>query len=333
MAHHVACLIFPGFQILDVTGPIAAFEVASQFWPGAYTLDVRAVTPGPVKSSSGVCLQARSLRWGKRFDSLLVAGGNGTRQAAQCRKTTAFIQRAARHARIASVCSGTFLLAAAGLLEGRSATTHWSRSRDFQRRFPGVHLEPDRIFVRAGNVWTSAGISAGIDLALELITRDFGEAVAKRTAQELVVYYRRPGGQSQYSQLLELQGSGRRFDDLLDHVRARLGTNWNVEQLARRAAMSPRNFARVFRREVGLTPARAVEGLRLEAARAALQSGAESLAEVSQRTGFGDAERMRRAFQRRFGIAPSALCRKGPRTGPSRSSHRSELHSARGTGT
>jgi len=172
-----------------------------------------------------------------------------------------------------------------------------------------VRLDPDRIFVRAERFWTSAGITAGIDLALALIGEDLGESVARRTAQQLVVYHRRPGGQSQFSALLELESTGGRFAPLLEYMRAHLGGELGVEQLAARACMSPRNFARAFHHETGVTPAKAVERLRADAARALLDSGARSMQEIAQHCGFGDPERMRRTFQRLFGTPPSALKR------------------------
>jgi transcriptional regulator GlxA family with amidase domain len=210
---------------------------------------------------------------------------------------------------VTSVCSGSFLLAAAGLLDGRTATTHWSCTEEFRQRFPRVRLEPDRIFVRAQRFWTSAGITAGIDLALALIGEDLGDGVARRTAQQLVVYHRRPGGQSQFSALLELESAGGRFAALLEFMRTHLCGELRVEQLAAQACMSPRNFARVFHHETGVTPAKAVERLRADSARALLDSGARSLQEIAHRCGFGDPERMRRAFVRLFGTPPSALKR------------------------
>jgi transcriptional regulator GlxA family with amidase domain len=201
------------------------------------------------------------------------------------------------------------VLAAPGLLDGALATTHWSRTRDFQRRFPKVRLDADKIFVHTGKIWTSAGITAGIDLALALVARDLGEAVARRTAQELVVYYRRPGGQSQFSALLELEPADGRFAGLLEQVREDLRARHGVDELARRVGMSPRHFARVFRGEVGVTPARAVERLRAETAHAALSSGSGSIEEVARASGFGSAERMRRSFLRVFGKPPAAVKR------------------------
>jgi transcriptional regulator GlxA family with amidase domain len=308
MTRAVAFVIFPDFQLLDAAGPLAAFEIASAFAGGAYRLGVRAEREGLVRSSSGACWQARGLGSGRGLDTVLVAGGNGTRAAATSLPLRRWLCRlAARGVRLASVCSGSYLLAAAGLFDGKPATTHWSRTRDFRERFPRVMLEEDRIYVKAGRLWSSAGISAGIDLALAMIEEDLGEAVARRTARQLVVYHRRPGGQTQFSALLEMERTGSEFEPLLDAIRSNLRASWKVDALARRAGMSPRNFARRFPREAGTTPARAVERLRAEAARALLESGARSVQEVARETGFADPERMRRAFQRLYGVAPRGV--------------------------
>jgi transcriptional regulator GlxA family with amidase domain len=230
--------------------------------------------------------------------------------AAACPETVAYVRAAAHRARrVASVCTGAFVLAAAGLLDGRRATTHWARAAEFARAYPRVNVEPDRIFIRDGDLWTSAGITAGIDLALALAADDLGEAAAKRAAQQLVVYHRRPGGQSQFSALLEADRPSGRFSPLLAWARERLGEPLPVERLADRAAMSPRHFARAFTAETGMTPAKAVERLRLEAARERVESGAEPIEGVAAHTGFGDPERMRRAFLRAFGQPPQALRR------------------------
>jgi len=313
MARRIAFLLFPGFQLLDAAGPMAAFEIAARLRPGAYELRVLALKGGAVPSSSGASLGAHALARGEAIDTLMVVGGEGTYAAVHSQPTLRLIRRAAARARrVTSVCSGSFLLAAAGLLEGRAATTHWSVSERFRSAFPRVRLEPDRIFVRSGDTWTSAGISAGIDLALALIGEDLGEAVARRTAQFLVVYHRRPGGQAQFSALLELERPAGRFAALLEHMRAHLGEALTVEALAARACMSPRHFSRAFRSETGLTPAKAVERLRAEAARAELESGTRSVQQVARSCGFADPERMRRAFVRLFGAPPSALRRCPP---------------------
>ncbi len=310
MTRTIAFLIFPDFQILDAAGPIAAFEIASRYVPGAYALHVIAAEAGPVRSSSGVAMTAEALDAVQRIDTLVVAGGEGTRSPAIDEPVLSFVrQTAATAGRISSVCSGAYVLAAAGLLDGRRATTHWNRGPDFARRFPKVRLEPDRIYVRDGPIWTSAGITAGIDLVLAMIAEDLGETVARQTAQQLVVYQRRPGGQSQFSALLEMDRPGGRFGALMAWARERLHEPLNVERLASQTAMSPRNFARAFTADTGVTPARAVERLRVEMARERIEAGPEPIDRVAEAAGFGDPERMRRAFLRAFGQPPQALRR------------------------
>jgi len=310
MPRTIGFLIFPGFQLLDAAGPIAAFEIAARYAGEAYTLAVLATTDGAVASSSGATLNAIPLAAAPALDTLIVAGGEGTRAAAQDPAIIAYVLAVSGRARrIASVCSGTYVLAEAGLLDGRRATTHWSRSAHFARRYPRVRLEPDRIFIRDGAVWSSAGITAGIDLSLALIAEDLGESVARRTAQQLVVYRQRPGGQSQFSALLDMERPGGRFGPLLAWARERLGDALSVEQLAAQAAMSPRNFTRRFTEETGLTPARAVERLRVEAARERVEAGHDAIDRIALGTGFGDPERMRRAFIRAYGQPPQALRR------------------------
>ncbi|HSV03987.1 MAG TPA: GlxA family transcriptional regulator [Phenylobacterium sp.] len=309
MTRRIAVVIFPDFQLLDAAGPIAAFEIAGRISPGAYELRVLAQVAGPVASSSGVEMAAASLD-DTAHDTILVTGGVGVRTLEAQNALAAWLRRAAPAARrVASVCSGAYLLAEAGLLDGRRATTHWNRTDDFARRYPKVRLEPDRIFIRDGEVWTSAGITAGIDLALALIEDDLGAKTARLVAQVLVVHHRRPGGQSQFSALLDTGGVHGRFAELMDWMRERLAEPLSVERLAERAAMSPRHFARAFRAETGLTPAKAVERLRLETARLRVESTAEPIDRVAEAAGFGDPERMRRAFLRAFGQPPQALRR------------------------
>lgn len=314
MPRRIAFLIFPQLQLLDAAGPIAAFEVAERYRPGSYTLRTIAATPGLVASSSGACLEAAAFGRADAVDTLIVVGGEGTRSAALCMKTRKFVLACARRSRrVASVCSGTYVLAAAGLLDGRCATTHWSRTTDFMRRFPQVRLNADRIFVQDGKFWSSAGITAGIDLALALIGEDLGEEIARRTAQQLVVYHRRPGGQSQFSPLLAMDRPDGRFGPLLHHIRGHLRDRLSITDLARVSCMSPRNFSRMFKEEVGTAPAKAVERLRVDTARAALESGGRSIQRVAAACGFGDPERMRRSFLRVLGAPPSALRRQGRR--------------------
>jgi len=315
-AREIAFVIFPGFQILDAAGPIAAFEIAGRFCPGAYSLSVRATCPGSVTSSSGASMAAEAMGCARDLDTLLIAGGDGSRAAMADAALIEFVRGAAGSARrVASICSGAYVLASSGVLDGRRATTHWSRSDDFVRRFPAVRLERDRIWIRDGAIWTSAGITAGIDLALAMIAEDLGESVARRTAQQLVVYYQRPSGQSQFSALGALDAHPGPFSALLRWMREHLAEPLTVDRLAAEVAMSPRNFARAFAKDVGLTPAKAVERLRLEAARGAVDGSARPIEAIALETGFGDAERMRQAFVRAFGQPPQALRRAARRQG------------------
>jgi transcriptional regulator GlxA family with amidase domain len=312
MSRRIVFLIYPDFQLLDAAGPIAAFEVAAHFHPGSYALRVVAAEPGLIASSSGVSMQAVAFGDATQIDTLIVAGGVGTRSSVLCPKTRRFIQACSHSARrTTSVCSGSYLLAAAGLLDGKHATTHWCRTADFARRFPRVHLDADRIFVNEGRIWTSAGVTAGIDLSLALIEQDLGDEIARRVAQQLVVYYRRPGGQSQFSALLDMERANGRFSSLLDHVRSNLRRRHSVADLAQHACMSARQFHRTFQAETGLSPAKAVERLRAETARAALVGKKSSVRQIARSTGFGSAERMRRAFIRSFGVSPSAVRNQG----------------------
>ena len=308
MTRKIGFLIFPDFQLLDVAGPLSAFEIAGRYVPGAYSLKIMAAEPGLVMSSAGASMGAEALD--EDLDTLVVAGGIGANRAAKTPAIKAYIQAVANRARrTTSVCSGAYLLAEAGLLDGKRATTHWARSSELQKRYPKVRVEADRIFVREGPIWTSAGITAGIDLSLALIAEDLGEHVARETAQTLVVYHRRPGGQSQFSALIEMGGQGGRFASMLDWMREHLDQPLTVDQLADHAAMSPRHFARAFAAETGMTPAKAVERLRLETARERVEASADPIDRVAESVGFGDPERMRRAFLRAFGQPPQALRR------------------------
>ncbi|MGE0499548.1 MAG: GlxA family transcriptional regulator [Rhizobiaceae bacterium] len=307
MPRSIAIVLHPGFQLLDVAGPVAAFEMAERFRPGSYTLTLMAPDGGDIESSSGLTLAAKRLGEGP-CDTVIVSGGEIVRSMAAAHAIVAWLGRVEAR-RIASVCSGAFLLAEARLLDGRRATTHWNSTGDFGRRYPGVKLDAERIFTQDGNVWTSAGISAGIDLALALIEDDLGPEIARRTAQQLVVHQRRPGGQSQFSSLVELGGRTGRFAELIGWMRDHLPEVLTVERLAEQAAMSPRNFARAFATETGTTPAKAVERMRLETARVAVEETHAPLDHIAEASGFGDAGRMRRAFLRALGQPPQAIRR------------------------
>jgi transcriptional regulator GlxA family with amidase domain len=310
-ARDIGVLIFEDFQLLDAAGPISVFEMPVRgMSPPPYKLTVYSMTGGPVRASSGVCLYSEKLPADLPLDTLIVSGGEGTREAMH---NTVFLNAirdlSSRTQRTTSVCSGSILLAAAGLLNGRRATTHWRRCPDMVRHFPEVTVEADRIYVQDGKFWTSAGITAGIDLALALVEDDLGAEVARRSARELVVHHRRHGGQSQFSVMQDVKLVSGRFDALIDWIRTHLSCDLKVEQIAEQAGMSPRNFARVFRSETGTTPARFVEKLRLESARQRVETTSISLQQIAKETGFGDAERMRTAFIRAYGQPPMVLRR------------------------
>lgn len=306
-------LAFPDVQVLDVTGPLEVFSMAGKQLQAEgsrerYRLSLVAASPGPLRCSSGLSLVADATFASLRgpIDTLLVAGGEGTRAALEDRALVAWIRRAApRSRRVAGVCSGAFLLAAAGLLDGRRATTHWANVEQLSRAFPTVRVEPDRIYVRDGNVYTSAGVTSGMDLALALVEEDCGREVALAVARRLVLFLKRPGGQSQFSSQLEGQLSDRSpLRELQGWIADHPTADLSVEALAKRVAMSPRHFARVFARELAVTPARYVERVRVEVARRRLEESAQGVETVAEGSGFGSAETMRRAFLRNLSVSP-----------------------------
>ena len=275
--------------------------------PCPYELAVVAEQP-LVTASAGLGLAAQKLsRPGRPLDTLIVAGGFGVHRGCRRRAPDPLDHGARRRRRGGSprCARGAFLLATAGLLDGRRAVTHWRRCAEFARSFPAVHLEPDPIFVRDGNVWTSAGITAGIDLALALVEADLGRPVALAVARQLVVFLKRPGGQAQFSATLALQHGDARFERLHAWIAEHLGGDLSVAALAEAAAMSERSFVRHYRRITGTTPARAIERMRVEAARQALEQGL-SVKRVAPRCGFGSEETMRRSFLRLLGATPQA---------------------------
>jgi transcriptional regulator GlxA family with amidase domain len=242
------------------------------------------------------------------YDTLLVAGDNDVLEASP--GMLAYLQQAMlKSRRVTSACTGSFHLAAAGLLEGRKATTHWYHARAFRQAYPNVRLEEDRIFTVDGPLWTSAGMTACLDLALALVENDLGVEVAREVARKLVIYHRRAGGQSQFSALLEIDPKSDRVQTALAYARQHLQEELSVEQLAEVAHLSPRQFSRLFRSETGQTPAKAIERLRIEAARLMLESGDHAIDIIARETGFGDPERMRRAFLRAFGQPPQMMRR------------------------
>ncbi len=306
----ILVLAVNGVESLDVFGPVEVFDYANRQVPGAYRVELVGPTrAGTITMSNGFQLGVAPLPDPvPRHDTLIVAGGEGARAAVDDAELAEWITRASRRARrTVSVCTGAYLLAAAGLLDGRRVTTHWHYCDVLAERHPAVEVDPDPVFIRDGDVWTSAGVTAGMDLALALLEEDLGPEVALTVARMLVVFLKRPGGQSQFSGALSAQQATRpALRELQAWIAGHLDGDLSVAALAERAHLSTRSFARAFTREVGQTPAAYVEGLRVERARALLEDGAPSLDVVAGAAGFASAEVMRRAFHRRLGVGPAA---------------------------
>ncbi len=304
-------LAYPAVQLLDVAGPVQVFASANDLVAGAggaqpYLLRVVAQGGESVTTSAGVALAAGPLTpLGEALDTLLVAGGQGAEAAAENPALVDWVrQRATQARRVASVCTGALLLAAAGVLDGRRAATHWEYCARLAKRFPAVRVEPDPIFVCDGQVWTSAGVTAGIDLALALVEEDLGRSVALAVARHLVVFLKRPGGQAQFSAALALQAADDKFGALHDWINGHLGDDLSLSVLADQAGMSERSFSRHYAEATGQTPARAIERLRVEAARRLLSESRVPIKRVAQRCGFGSEETMRRSFLRLLAVTP-----------------------------
>src|SRR5882672_7113161 len=305
---NIGFLVFPNFNILDLSGPLAAFDVPRrELQPTPYRLTAYSEEGGAVMSSCGVSVNTVRLGRGE-IDTFVAIGGMGAVAASRSPSMIALVRKTARRARrVASVCSGAFLLAEAGLLDGRRVTTHWEYANALQQAFPSVRMEHDQIYVRDGSIWTSGGVTAGIDLALALIEEDVGLEAAQRTARVLVVYHRRMGGQSQFSAMLEMEPATDRLRRALNFAREHLHQPLNVERLAESVHVGSRQFSRLFVRETGETPARAVERLRTEAAHTQVTGTTDSIETIARRVGFSNAERMRRAFVRLYGQPPQAV--------------------------
>ncbi len=310
---HVVILIYEGVNLLDVAGPAQVFTTAAARAEGCdpppYRVSVAARRGGPTLTSTGIAIVASSLAElaDQPIDTLIVAGGPGVYATRHDPEMVAWLAgRAARARRTCSVCTGAFLLAATGLLDGRRATTHWRWASALQAQYPSVRVEAHPIYVQDGAIWSSAGVSAGIDLALALVEADLGHTAALEVARHLVVFLKRPGSQAQFSAALAGQTLGNaRFGDLHAWIAADLAQDLRVERLAERIAMSPRNFARAYASATGVTPAKVVEAMRVEAARRLLEETLRPIGWIARQCGFGDDERMRRSFMRWIGVTPS----------------------------
>ncbi|MGO4303368.1 GlxA family transcriptional regulator [Cupriavidus sp. RAF12] len=306
----IVIVAYDGAKLMDISGPLQAFSDAC-FEDGrpAYQVILASEFGGSVSTDTGVKLETVRLDEAviASVDTLLVAGGDLIMPAAATASLRAtLVNYLDRPRRLGSICTGAFVLAQLGVLDGREATTHWSACSRLERQHPTINIKPDAIFVTSGHIWTSAGVSAGIDMALAMIEDDLDHLAALTVARGMVLFLKRPGGQSQFSVELrqQMRDARGRFDDLHDWIRANLEADLSVPALAEAARMSPRNFARVYLREMGESPARAIEKLRTEAARRLLESAHDAIQVVARRTGFGDDERMRRAFVKAYGVSP-----------------------------
>lgn len=308
--HRLGLVLSDGFQLMAL-GTQAVFEFANGVaGEDFYELGCYSEAGGEVRSSTGVRVMTQALRSCTEADTWLVAGVIDPIAAPSTDGLRRFLRRAARHARrVASLCTGAFMLAEAGLLEQRRATTHWAYARELKARHPAIQLEDDRIYIVDGPIWTSAGMTAALDLAVAMVEADLGTSVAAAVARKLVMPQRRAGGQSQHSELLELAPKSDRIQQALDHARAHLKQALSVDELAEVASLSPRQFSRVFTAETGLSPAKAVEGLRLEAARLMIEQSRHPLEVVARETGFRDRRHLREVFVRKFGVPPQATRR------------------------
>lgn len=305
-------LTFPDVQLLDVTGPLQVFASANEFLrneTGSEPYEIKTLAQAsPVRTSSGVELIAAPLsKEGTRIDTLVIAGGSGVHVASENDDLVRWAtQRAAKARRVASICSGAFLLAKAGLLDNKRAVTHWAECDSLSARFSSVKVERNPIFINDSDVWTSAGVTAGIDLALALVKNDLGHETALKIARDLVVFLKRHGGQAQYSDLLALQERHGDFEELHSWISQNLAADLTVEALASQAGMSERSFVRKYKSKTGSTPARSVEAIRFEAAKAMLTNDELSIKKIAHLCGFGTEETMRRCFLRLIETGPQA---------------------------
>jgi transcriptional regulator GlxA family with amidase domain len=312
MRRRIGFIAFPDFQVLSLS-TVSVFEAANMLAKDPlYDLHILSEPGGLIRTSSGLTLETEKFDE-TEFDTLMVLGTLVERPSFSP-GLLQYVRSAPKKARrVASICTGSLVLAEAGLLDNRRVTTHWAYAPYFRERFPKVRLEEDRIFLADGPFWTSAGCTACIDLCLAMVESDGGKDLARAVAKDLVIYHRRAGGQSQYSALLALEPKSDRIQSALDYARRNLQAPLTVEQLAEAARLSPRHFSRAFQQETGTSPARAIESLRIEAARLMVEEGRHPIDVVARQTGFGSRDRMRRAFVRRYGQAPQEIRRESHR--------------------
>lgn len=305
----IGFVLTPQFQMMSLAAG-SVFEFAN-FVSGEtlYTIEILSEAGGPLPSSIGFPIETNKIG-DLNYDTFIFGTGTGEDTEPPSPAIIDFARIVSASARrVASICTGAFILAEAGVLEGRRATTHWLAARKLRDLYSGIKVEEDRIFIIDGSIWTSAGMSAGVDMALGMVEKDFGAELARSVAQRLVLYHRRAGGQSQHSALLEIDAKSDRIQNALAYAKSHLRSALSVEELAEAAHLSPRQFSRAFRAETGQTPAKAVEHLRLEAARVMMEQSRHPIDVVAEETGFADRERMRRAFIRTFGQPPQAIRR------------------------
>lgn len=308
----IAFVLYEDVKLLDATGPLQVFADANELLgQETYVSTLASLYGGPVNTDTGVALNTRRLAGVglDETDTMIIPGGDGVYAASRENRLVAAIEKASEKCgRVASTCTGAFLLGAAGLLDGRSAVTHWKRCSDLAEAFPDARIDADPIFIEDEGVWTSAGVTAGIDLALAMVEADHGRPLALDLARNLLMYAKRPGGQSQFSATLQRQirSASGRFDALHFWMKDNLTADLRVDALAERSGMSPRNFARLYTDETGETPARAVEKFRVDAARAMLENPDVAIKSIATECGFGNDERLRRSFLRQMGVSPQA---------------------------
>jgi transcriptional regulator GlxA family with amidase domain len=307
---NILILVYPGVQIIDVAGPAQVLSTANE--EGAtppYKVQVVAFRPGVIETASGLSLLAAEIPTDGDFNTIVIPGGPGVHMLrADPRAREMLREMIPRAERVCAVCTGAFLLASAGLLDGRTAVTHWRSCDQLAREFPSIHVDPSPIFLNDGTIWTTAGVTAGIDLMLSLVQQDHSAALAARVARRLVVYMRRPGDQKQYSDPLALQAtSSAPYGELTQRIMSDPSAAWTVERMADNAGQSLRTFRRRFQAATGMLPAEAVEKIRCDLAHALLQTTNLSMEQIAVRAGFGSEIRFRRATVRRYGVTPSEM--------------------------